>query len=385
MSRIFPWIVTGAALAALAGCGDDAPSERPADAPGAAGGGDARAAYDRGLDYLLTQQEDGVWMKQTAFTALAVTTLLERPGGVRAADRAVVDKALDHLAAAVLPDGSVETEHFPPNYVTSAAVMALAAGKRPQDREEIDRAAGYLKSLQFLDEKDSSYGGIGYGSDKTRSDLSNTQYALASLRAAGVPESDPVFQRAIVFLNRTQNRKENETPGEPTSWVDQESGKTVVRANDGGANYRPGDSKAGFDERPDGTAVLRSYGSMTYAMLRCYHLAGLPASDPRVKATVDWISKNWVIDRNPGMPEHAKLDGLFYYYMTIGKTLPAAGIDELVTPDGRRIDWRKELAAHLMATQHEDGSWASTDPRWNEDVPALATSFALTALGACVR
>lgn len=384
---------------ALGACGPDAPPPATQQAPaaGSASGSAAPAAapdraallaaYDRGLDGLLRFQKDGVWHVQDqpdpGFTALAATALLERPGGLREADRPVAEKAVDFIVASLAPSGGIEARYA--NYTTCVAIQALVASGRKDLRPKIDGAVAFVRKFQFLDEGDPSFGGIGYGSDKTRSDLSNTQYALASLRAAGVPPTDPAFQRAVTYLSRVQNRKENETAGEPTEWKDPKSGKTLVRSNDGGANYIPGDSKAGYDERPDGVGVLRSYGSMTYALLRCYHLAGIPADDGRVAAAVAWISRNWTLDRNPGMPEDQKLNGLYYYYATIGSTLPLAKIEKLVGPDGRAIDWRAELASTLLARQGADGTWASSDPRWMENMPVLATAYALQALGPCVR
>jgi len=379
--------------AAPSATGTAAPDAKPAERAAAPDRDRAAilAAYDRGLDYLLTQQKDGKWSFQDEpavhFTALAVTSFFERPGGLREADRKVVDAAVDYLVASLTPGGGVEGNYA--NYTTCVVIQALVASGRKDLRPQIDGAVSFVRKFQFLDEKDPSYGGIGYGSDQTRSDLSNTQYALASLRAAGVPPSDPAFQRAITYLSRVQNRKENETPGEPTQWesTDQKTGtkRTVVRSNDGGANYIPGDSKAGFDERPDGVGVLRSYGSMTYALLRCYHLAGIDAKDGRVQAAVKWVSDHWTLDRNPGMPEEQRGEGLFYYYATIAKALPTAGLDKLAGPEGREIDWRAELAKHLLAEQQADGSWVNPNPRWMESIPTLPTSFSLQVLAACAK
>jgi squalene-hopene/tetraprenyl-beta-curcumene cyclase len=346
------------------------------------------AAYDKGLDFLLSQQKDGIWSVKDnpdpAFTSLAATALLERPGGLRPADKPVVDKAVAFIATSFDADGGVKSPQNR-NYMTAAAVMALAAAGRPEDKAVVDNAVKYVKSLQFTAEGDPSFGGIGYGSDKTRSDLSNTQYALASLRAAGVSEDDPVFQKAVQFLDSAQNRKENEKEGVPTEAKDPQSGATVVRGNDGGAGYRPFDSKAGFVTLPDGKKVAISYGSMTYALLRCYHLAGVDVKDPRVQAAVGWISKNWVLDKNPGMPAGQEGDGLYYYYATVGKTLPALNIDSLTTPEGKKVDWRADISAHLLAAQKPDGSWANAKDRWMESMPVLATSYALAALAPCAR
>jgi len=349
------------------------------------------ASYDKGLDFLAGKQKDGVWsvqgqpeMFKAGFTALAVAPFLDRPGGVREGDKALIARALPFLAAQLGPDGGVKAVDSS-NYETSAVIMALAASKDPSQKASIDRAAAYIKKLQYVDEKDPSYGGIGYGDDGPVSDLSNTQYALAALDAAGVPKTDPLYQKALVFLQRAQNRKENEKPGEPKEWKDKD-GKEIVRGNDGGGVYAPGNGEhTGFDTLPDGTQVLKSYGSMTYALLRCYHLAGLDASDGRVKAAIDWISKHWVLDRNPGMPDDQKLNGLFYYYSTIGKTLPLVGIDKLKGPGGAEIDWRADLSKALLASQKPNGIWINPGPRWIESDPVLATSYALTALAPCVR
>lgn len=394
--------VAAAALALVAcACGGDSPEGAATSkkegggaaspAPAAASAVDRAevvAAYDKGLDYLLTQQKDGVWSVQgqpdPGFTAMCATSLLERPGGLREKDRAAVDKAVAFVASSFADDGGTNSPQNR-NYVTSASVMALAAAGRPQDRAVIEKAVAYVKSLQFDEEGDPSYGGIGYGSDKTRSDLSNTQYALASLRAAGISEDDPVFRKALEFLEASQNRKENEKPGVPTEAKDPATGATVVRGNDGGAGYRPFDSKAGFVTLPDGKKVAVSYGSMTYALLRCYHFCGLGKDDGRVKAAVDWISRNWALDKNPGMPAEQHADGLFYYYATIGKTLPALGIDKLEGPGGKEIDWRADLASRLLAIQKPDGSWVNEKDRWMEGMPVLATTYALTALAPCAK
>jgi squalene-hopene/tetraprenyl-beta-curcumene cyclase len=388
------------ALGLATACGDAATTGEGADpgaqsGPGAAATADAPekdallAAYDRGLDFLAQGQTDGKWQVQeqanVGYTAMCLTNFLERPGGPREADRAMIEKGLAFIAKAIGDDGSVK-EAYRPNYETSVVIMALAASGDDGYRGTIDEAAQFIYKLQRLEEDNPTWGGIGYGSDNTRSDLSNTQYALASLRAAGIPEDDPVFQRALTFLQRTQNRKENETEGEPTEWTDKETGKKLVRSNDGGANYFPGNSKAGFDERPDGVGELRSYGSMTYALLRCYAFAGLGLEDGRVKAAVDWLAENWTLDHNPGMSGKDRNSGTYYMYATMGKALSLAGVDALEVPETGSVDWRKELSGHLLAAQREDGSWINEQSeRWMEGDPVLATSYALNALATTIR
>ena len=341
-------------------------------------------AYDRGLDFLASQQEGGIWKTQgypdPGSSALALSVFLERPGGAREQDKEIISKGLAFISSSLGDDGGVRQAPSP-NYMTSAAISALAASGDPAYKGKIERAAKYIEKLQFL-EDGPSQGGIGYGSDKTRSDMSNTQFALGSLRAAGISADDPVFQKALQFVSRSQNRKENEAAGAPTEWKD-EKGNVVVHGNDGGANYRPFDSKAGTDKLPDGKLVTRSYGSMTYALLRCYHLCGLEATDGRVQAAVDWISGNWDLEANAGMAGEHSTDGLYYYYMTMAKALDVAGIDTIEREGAATVNWRAELSQKLAQLQKQDGSWVNPNERWNEGYPVIVTSYSLLALSKC--
>ena len=74
----------------------------------------------------------------------------------------------------------------------------------------------------------------------------------------------------------------------------------IVPMDDGGAFYKATESKAGQVENPDGTVSLRSYGSTTYAMLKCYLMAGLDPEDGRVKDALKWIANHFTLEENPG-------------------------------------------------------------------------------------
>jgi squalene-hopene/tetraprenyl-beta-curcumene cyclase len=246
------------------------------------------------------------------------------------------------------------------------------------------KAVKFLRRMQFfeqggdgrvVDKDNIRYGGMGYGSDPTQPDLSNTQFAVESLRAAGVSEDDPAMQRLLTYLDRAQNRKENETAGEPTEKKDKE-GRVLVRGNDGGAGYRPLDSKAGTVKRPDGKFEIRSYGSMTYALLKCQLFAGMKNDDPRVVDAVKWIEENYTWDENPGFdsPELGQ-QGLFYFFATGARALDMLALEKVGTHD-----WRAELGAKLLGLQQEDGSWVNPNDRWMEGLPEVATAFALQAL-----
>jgi squalene-hopene/tetraprenyl-beta-curcumene cyclase len=237
--------------------------------------------------------------------------------------------------------------------------------------DTIIRAAGFLKGLQWddgegVDQSDAKFGGAGYGSH-ARPDLSNTQFFLDALLAAGVSRDDPAVKRALVFVSRCQNleSEHNTTP-------------FAAKVGDGGFYYTPaagGTSQAG----PTPNGGLRSYASMTYAGLKSMIHAGLTPDDPRVKAATTWIRQFYTLDENPGLGAQ----GLFYYYHTFAKALDAMGVDQFEDGGGANHDWRKELAEHLASIQKENGSWVNAADRWYEGDPNLVTSYTLLALSYC--
>ncbi|HKD99633.1 MAG TPA: prenyltransferase/squalene oxidase repeat-containing protein [Planctomycetota bacterium] len=340
----------------------------------------SRQGPSGGFGSAITKGED------LGVTALAAQALWAWPGEMPADVRKAAERATEMVAAAAREDGSIHGSGLE-NYTTSAAVGALVASKDAKYKKTIDKARAYLSSLQ-ADEAEGikpdhwSYGGFGYG-DEERPDLSNTQFAMDALHVAGAPPDDPAMRRALVFLQRCQNRSE-------TNHIEiSRDGVTAVAGNDGGAMYYPGNSKAGVDKLPDGRVVPRSYGSMTYALLKGFVFAGLPKDDARLKDAYAWCAKNYTLDRVPGYEEMAKAmpravhQGLFYYYVAMATALRAYGAKEIETPDGKKHDWRRELAARLKSMQKPDGSFVNENsPRWFEGDEVLATTHAVLALGA---
>ena len=86
--------------------------------------------------------------------------------------------------------------------------------------------------------------------------------------------------------------------------------------------------------------------------------------------------------RTPGNPK-AGLQGLFYYYHTMAKTLSVYGESVLVDSKGAKRIWAAELSDHLMKLQAEDGHWKNTSGRWWENLPTLDTAYAMIALSLC--
>ena len=324
---------------------------------------------EKGINYLKSSQaDDGSWTttKTVGITGLVVKALVD--SGVPTSDEAV-QKGLKNLESFVQKDGGIYapgSTHR--NYETCISLMAFAAADKEKYKPLIKNAEKFLRDLQWdegegLETSDPGYGGAGYGSHE-RPDLSNTQFLMEALKTAGVQEDDPAFKKALIFVSRAQNleTEHNTTP-------------FAAKVNDGGFYYTPaagGTSQAGAN--PDGG--LRSYGSMTYAGLKSMIYAGLKSDDPRVKAALDWITRFYTLEENPGMGQQ----GLYYYYQTFAKTLSVLGQDTLTDAKGQSHNWRKDLVEQLAKLQRDNGSWVNRADRWMEGDPNLVTAYSLMSL-----
>lgn len=352
----------------------------------------ALASMQQGARFLVSIAHNGTWGEpgkpDAGITAMALGALLATPAPREAAVQQAIDSGLAWLATLQQADGSIHQGKVA-NYVTSAAVMAFAADAREQYKPVMLRAREWIVALQVGPEDNYAedhpyYGGIGYGSSE-RPDLSNLQMALEALTASGLDQNHEAFQRSLRFLERCQNRSEKNDVQIP------DGGKVVVSGDDGGSAYAPGQSMAGYIELEGGKKVPRSYGSMTYALLKSYAFAGIPKSDPRMKAAWEWLRRNYTLDVNPGFEAGtdptAAYQGLYYYFAVMAKALDVYGEETIVDAQGGAHSWRKDLAGRIVAIQKKaDGSWLNENsPRWYEGNPILATSYALLTLGSCVR
>jgi len=77
---------------------------------------------------------------------------------------------------------------------------------------------------------------------------------------------------------------------------------------------------------------------------------------------------------------HLGREGLYYYYHTMAKALSAAGVDTITLKDGKKVNWRRDLAMKLLDLQSADGSWVNSSGRWWEKDPNLVTSYATITL-----
>jgi squalene-hopene/tetraprenyl-beta-curcumene cyclase len=325
----------------------------------------AKRATDKGLRYLRSvQADDGSWGKSVGITALALRAFLESHRGYSEEDGPFITRPIEFLLAHVQEDGSISESAQNRNYNTATAITALQATGNPKYSEVIANAQKFLTGLQ-LDEKEGYspehkyYGGIGYGGDE-RPDLSNQYLALEALETTSLDPKDPVWKKAVIFVNRCQNRSESNDQ----AWA----------ANDGGFTYMPGYSPHG------GTG---SYGSMTYAGLISLLFAGVDKNDPRVQAAYEWIRANYTLDDNPGAKGK---QGLFYYYTAFAKSMKAFGEVEVEDTNGVKHNWRNDLATKLISLQAEDGSWVNTEStRWWEGIKELTTARSVIALNQAIR
>ena len=341
------------------------------------------SAIDRSVDQAISflknrgQADNGAFSPETgvAVTGICTRAILDhRPEDV---DSPTVKKAIQFILPHVKTDGGIYAKGSSHrNYETSLAVVALVKANR-DDRfdSELGRAEAFLKEIQWDEGEgtkpsDPEYGGAGYGSH-SRPDLSNTSFMLDALKDLGNKSDDEAIQKALRFISRTQNLAGH---GNDTSHA--------AKIGDGGFYYTPaGDGQSKVASQPgDDAATLRSYGSMTYAGLKSMIYAGLTQDDPRVAAAMDFIQKHYTLEDNPGMGKA----GLYYYYHTFAKALDTAGIEVLTDAEGNNHNWRRELAAKLIAEQQSDGSWVNQgNERWMEGNRNLVTAYALLALNYC--
>ena len=333
---------------------------------------DIAAAVAKGVKYLAAQQaEDGHFSdpQMPALTALPLWAMVR--GGEGRTEGA--KKAAAFVLKTQRPDGGF---YVPKpgrggsglgNYNTSVCVSALFESGHAPTKAILD-ARTYIAGSQLTGD-DTMAGGFGYdrASRRRMADLSNTSYALDAmrrtegvedLRPKGQKRADLNWEQAIKFVTRLQ-----ESEGE--------------RA--GGVAYNARTPQAGTSTNQAGRVQLRAYGSMSYAAVLSMCHAKLTRSDTRVKSALDYCTKFWTVDENPGMGNQ----GLYYYYDILARALSVAGVEVLEQPNGRKVNWKDELVAKLVKLQREDGSWVNENNRFWEGDPVLATAFAVLALSMC--
>jgi squalene-hopene/tetraprenyl-beta-curcumene cyclase len=331
-------------------------------------------AIERGARFLLSVQEaNGHWSdaQMPALTALPVWALswsrVEAEGREEAVSRGV-----RFVLSTQREDGGF---YVPKpgrggsglgNYNTSVCLSSLfESGKAPP--AAMLKAREFIASSQLTGD-DTMAGGFGYEKVSRRryADLSNTSYAMDAMsRTSSLEELRPGgrrvdldWEKALAFVEGLQKKEGDDK---------------------GGSAYNDRTPQGGTATNASGRVGLRAYGSMSYAAVLSMCSAKLTKADPRVKNALEYCTKYWTVEENPGMG----IQGLYYYYDILARALSASGVDELAAEDGRAISWREELAKKLVSLQREDGSWANESNRFWEADPVLCTSFAMLALELC--
>lgn len=323
------------------------------------------AAVDRATAYVIAQQKpSGVFENHVGITGVTANALLKLPKANRARVEAQAFKALDFLATQAKPDGGIYEKAIP-HYMTAVSVSAFVAGGRAQDKALIAKGRQYLTE-HVLDEgeglkpEDKFYGGVGYGglSDGGLADIISLEYSLQALKDSGLAANDPAWEKALKFLQRTQNASETNDQ----SWS----------GNDGGFIYYPGFSQAG---------QTLSYGAGSYAGMMSYSWANLKKSDPRVQSVFKWARNNYTLDENPGLGQKT----LYYYYLMLARGLNAYNENVIVDAKGQRHNWREELGQKLLSLQNAEGYWVNTHPAELQTNKVLVTAFTLQAIEALLQ
>jgi len=334
-------------------------------------------AIAKGAKFLLSKQaDDGSFSdrQMPALTALPLWALSGvRWNGSNEQTTQTVGRVLSKAAAYVLSTQRPDGGFYVPkpgrggsglgNYNTSVCLAALHESKLAPVAALL-KAREYVASSQLTGD-DTMAGGFGYDKVSRRryADLSNTAYAMdAMARTASLEELRPGgkrvdldWQKALSFV---ENLQKTEGPDK------------------GGAAYNERTPQAGSATNKAGRVHLRAYGSMSYAAVLSMCSAQLDRGDPRVRNALDYCSRFWSLEENPGMGSQ----GLYYYFDILTRALSAAGVETLTKPDGTVVDWKREVASRLIALQKPDGSWANDNNRFWEGDPVLCTSFAMICL-----
>ena len=115
-----------------------------------------------------------------------------------------------------------------------------------------------------------------------------------------------------------------------------------------------------------------SYGSMTLAGLICQMITQMDLSSVPVKNTLNWISQNYALEKNPKADSEKHYP---YYLNKLATGLHLSGLDSITDDKGNVHFWYKEIVEKLLKEQKPDGTW---EAKWYE--PILCTEFYIMIL-----
>lgn len=342
----------------------------------------AAASIAKGVKWLADNQKEDGSFSNAQFPGLSGLALWAVAASGDPAYSNVVKRGGDFIISKAQPDGGIYTP-LPgrqggglSTYNTAVCLSAIAATGRDDITELVLNARAFLAGSQLTGD-DSFSGGFGYDSSGPRryADLMNTHFVMEAMRRthhyedkrpAGGKRVDINWKAALEFA---ENLHHGPDAGE----------------NSGGFVYSPADAKAGTaktktdgaeGEKAEEKIVMQSYGSITYAGLLALVYCDINKTDPRVRSTLDWASKHWTLDENPGVGDQ----GLYFFYNVISRSMSAAGLDAIPRGKGGEIIWADEVIKKVSSLMREDGSWVNKNGRFWENDPVLSTAYSVLAL-----
>ena len=338
----------------------------------------AQAALKRGVDWLLAQQApDGGWHSTTygqmrsgiGNTALAVYALAHLPQPLRDEVRPHFERGVKFLLANLDDRGFPRTADNSVDYPTYATALLLAALERTPDNQWLDERQKLRTFLTTTSNANEDRGGwssvgnnLGTAVPSEHANISATSLALEALATAGgLPATTKT--NALPFLARCQNFNR------PSA--------------DGGFFFTPAPNdplnKAGVLHQDTQHPTARSYGTATIDGLLALHACGVPTTDARTKAALNWLAQHPARNNVPGFPADSTEANLpsdamrYYFYFSLARATRQLH-DPVLS---------KQLAdavEPIIQSQQPTGAWTNPSTAMREDDPLIATPFAVIAL-----
>lgn len=356
---IAAWVVLGAAV------------------PGIQAQGNVRSANDEQIKNAISRAQrlmlSKVATENDAYAALATIALLKSGLDLKTPEiQKVCDKLCTH----------VRSSNFHPDsfhiYEGAVMLLALANADAKKYRSQIDVIAHYLMSNQAKE-------GHWHYPNQMEGDTSISQYAMLGLweaERAGIVIPLEVWDRSASWHIRMQQR-DGGFAYHPSQFA-QGSGSLHSMTAAGIGSLRisrrylyPGSRQRVVIDSPQQQAKKNRSGKR-FGILepvfrdetvddnsqdlatelrnaRYVSAVKLDQIDEAVDKAVDWMTKNFTVERPTGHP--------IYYLYSLER---ASALAELKTYGTR--NWYEEGAAHLVATQTHEGSWNDTSGQ----IPAAA-------------
>ena len=307
-----------------------------------------------------------------------------------------IGQAWDWLSSRQTDDGSFRSADT--SGVCSAARTAMAlwalSVTRPagQAGAPCREAAGYLLSMQKED------GGIfDAGSGLRFSTSAVVRQALRAYQEAGGEHEAVSSALNGLELFLSQQHAQESQDSQRAAAVAEDVERRI------GALGQDPDLSTGVDralkflrrieggkKSPGAESPPRRAQALTYRQLLEQVGQDLTPQSETVQKAIAVLKDDYTLEKNPDLtrrfgaadPRQGSA-GLYYYYLTLARTLGCTGSPVLETTDGTSHDWPRELEQRILSLQQPDGSWRNSNGRWWEDDPVLVTAYALITLSIC--